>query len=160
MQVKFEQLITGFCDLAGHACVQQILDGGGITIEHVTFALVRKHTGDPAALFLYADFGQFDLAEQAALYPLILQENMRMFGSRECTFSVSATRDSVVMIEKIRWLSQTPETLLAHIYSITRKANYFNKPHRGGNIRIRHRFTSEQDSYAQGQPRARNSPLR
>ena len=73
MHSEFEQIIYGLCALTGDIAPQRIIDGGGITIEEVTFTLMHKPAVDSGALFLYADFGQFDLAEQAALYPLILQ---------------------------------------------------------------------------------------
>jgi hypothetical protein len=134
MHTEFEQLIQGLCSLTRYANPQQIIDGGGITFEGVTFALIYKPKADPDALFLYADFGQLDLEQQAALYPLMLQENMLMLSSRESTFSVSAKHDSVVMIEKISLPAQTPERLLALLRSMAHRANYFNKHHRAGRI--------------------------
>ncbi|MEB0137243.1 CesT family type III secretion system chaperone [Actimicrobium sp. CCC2.4] len=143
MHTAFEQLIQGLCKVTRYANPQQIIDGGGITFEGVTFALTYKPKADPDALFLYADFGQLDLEQQAALYPLMLQENMLMLSSREGTFSVAATNDSVVMIEKISLSAQTPESLLALLRSLAHRANYFNKHHRSTRIGPHHASRNE-----------------
>lgn len=140
MHTEFEQLIKGLCALTRYAEPQQIIDGAGITFEGVTFALIYKPKADPDALFLYADFGQLDLEQQAALYPLMLQENLMMLGSRECTFSVSARLDSVVVVEKIRLSAQTPESLLALLRSLAHRAHYFSKHYRSGSIGTRPRM--------------------
>ncbi|MFT5590816.1 MAG: hypothetical protein ACI9ZF_003010 [Bradyrhizobium sp.] len=155
MHSEFEQLIEGLCLLTGDNAPQRLIAGGGITIEGVTFTLMHKPAADAAALFLYADFGQFDLEEQAALYPLILQENMMMLSSRECTFSVSPSRDSVVMIEKISLTAHTPDTLLILLRSLTRRINYFNKHHRAGQLGIRRRRPCNEYLPATPQPTTR-----
>ncbi len=154
MHSEFEQLIEGLCALTGYPASQRIIDGAGITIEDVTFTLMHKPADDSAALFLYADFGQFDLEEQAALYPLMLQENLMMVSSREGTFSVSPTEESVVMIEKISLAAHTPGTLLTLLRSLTRRINHFNKHHRAGHIGIRRRSPCNEDLRAPLQPTA------
>ncbi|GAA4018739.1 CesT family type III secretion system chaperone [Actimicrobium antarcticum] len=130
MNTNFEHLITGLCQLTGFASPQSIIEGGGIAFNGVSFALTQKPKADPDGLFLHADFGQLDLEQQAVLYPLMLQENLMMMSSRDCTFSVSRVLDSVVMIERISLSTQTPETLLAMMRSLAGRANYFNKHHR------------------------------
>jgi hypothetical protein len=152
MLSQFEQLIKGLCALTGDTAPQRIIDGGGITIEDVIFTLMHKPATDSGALFLYADFGQFDLEEQAALYPLILQENMMMLSSRECTFSVCPTQESVVMIEKVSLAAHTPNTLLLHLRLLTRRINYFNKHHLAGHLRIRRRLPRKDNLRAPHQP--------
>ncbi len=154
MYSEFEQLIEGLCLLTGDNVPQRIIDGGAITIDGVGFTLMVKPVTDSGALFLYADFGQFNLEEQAALYPLLLQENMMMLSSRECTFSVSPNQDSVVMIEKISLTAHTPDTLLTLLRLLTRRINYFNKHHRAGHIGIRRRFLRSEDLPVTLQPTA------
>ena len=61
------------------------------------------------------------------LYPLMLKENAMMLHTRNCTFSVSEMYDHVVLIEKMSLAATTPQSLLAVMRSIARKANYFNK---------------------------------
>ncbi|MDY7575730.1 CesT family type III secretion system chaperone [Actimicrobium sp. CCI2.3] len=140
MHSEFKQLVEGLCTLTGYTAPQRIIDGGGMTIEDVTFTLMHKPTVDPGALFLHADFGPCDLEEQAALYPLILQENMMLLSTRDCTFSVSPTTECVVLIEKISLADHTPDTLLVLLRSLTRRINYFNKHHRADHIGSRRRF--------------------
>ena len=126
---QFDQLIGGLCALAGFAAPQRIIGGGAICYEQVDFAITVDAAGDSDALLVYADFGKLDLEKKAMLYPLMLKENAMMLHTRNCTFGVCELDDHVVLIEKMSLAATTPQSLLAAMRSIARKANYFNKQH-------------------------------
>ena len=128
---RFLQLVTELCSLVGFPEPRHLLAGEAMRHEDVNFAMTVNPQSDADALLLYADFGCLDLENKAMLYPLMLKENFMMtMASRNCTFAVSETHDSVVLIERLSLSLTTSHSLLAQMRAIAHKANYFNKQHR------------------------------
>jgi hypothetical protein len=132
MQQEFEHLMRGVCALTGLPSAQRLIDGDGFACAQVNFAITRKPHAHPDALFVHADFGPLSDAQQAIFYPLLLKENLMMMSTRQATFSVSAVRDSVVLIETMRLPGLTPAALVSAIQKLARSSHYFSKHHRGG----------------------------